>query len=89
MALISQKKLTPDEILQWIQSEPVQKEWSFAECKPSQTGKWTHDYHRYPAKFIPQLVEKLLDEYVLNRDAHINDPFMGSGHVDFLQAEQT
>jgi len=79
MEIISQKKLTPAEISEWIQSEPVQNEWSFAECKPSQTGKWSHDYHRYPAKFIPQLVEKLLDEYVLNRDAHINDPFMGSG----------
>ncbi|MGQ9805746.1 MAG: DNA methyltransferase [Chlorobiales bacterium] len=79
MEIISDKKLTHAEILEWVKSEPIQKEWSFANYKPSQTGKWTHDYHRYPAKFIPQLVEKLLDEYVLNKDAHINDPFMGSG----------
>ncbi len=78
MTLISQK-MTPSEIAEWIKSAPVQKEWSFSEYKPSQTGKWTHDYHRYPAKFIPQLVEKLLDEYVFSTDAHINDPFMGSG----------
>ena len=36
----------------------VDKAWSFAEYKPSDTAKWTHCYHRYPAKFIPQLVEK-------------------------------
>jgi len=45
--------------------------------KPSDTGKWTHNYHRYPAKFIPQLVEKLLDKYIAHKEAHINDPFMG------------
>jgi len=51
------------------------------DSKPSDTGKWTHNYHRYPAKFIPQLVEKLLDEYIINNDnnTQINDPFMGSG----------
>ena len=57
----------------------VDKDWSFVEYKPSDTGKWTHDYHRYPAKFIPQLVERLIDEYVSDKEAHINDPFMGCG----------
>ena len=57
----------------------VDRDWSFADYKPSDTGKWTHNYHRYPAKFIPQLVEKLIDEYISNEDAHINDPFMGCG----------
>lgn len=55
------------------------KAWSFIGYKPSDTGKWTHCYHRYPAKFIPQLVEKLIDEYVSIKDAHINDPFYGCG----------
>jgi len=53
--------------------------WSFAHCKKSQTSKWTHCYHRYPAKFIPQLVERLYDEYLPEEGAFINDPFMGSG----------
>ncbi|MHC1624706.1 MAG: DNA methyltransferase [Methermicoccaceae archaeon] len=57
----------------------VNAEWAFSEYKPSETGKWTHGYHRYPAKFIPQLVEKLIDEYTLPVDAHINDPFYGCG----------
>ncbi len=67
------------DILTMFKTKEVDKDWSFAECKPSDTGKWTHNYHRYPAKFIPQLVEKLLDEYIHIQDAHINDPFMGSG----------
>jgi len=53
--------------------------WSFEEVTTSDTRKWTHGYHRYPAKFIPQLVEKLLDDYAPGSNLHINDPFMGSG----------
>ena len=68
-----------EQILPRFNEKRVDKEWAFVECKPSETGKWTHDYHRYPAKFIPQLVEKLIGEYVTDAHAHINDPFMGSG----------
>lgn len=62
-----------------FEAASIQKDWSFEEYKPSETGKWTHSYHRYPAKFIPQLVEKLIDEYITDKNAHINDPFVGSG----------
>ncbi len=57
----------------------IDKEWSFSEFSRAETAKWTHCYHRYPAKFIPQLVEKLMNEYINSKNAHINDPFMGSG----------
>jgi hypothetical protein len=67
------------EILHLFDKKKIDDDWSFVGYKPSDTGKWTHDYHRYPAKFIPQLVEKLIDEYVSNKDAHINDPFYGCG----------
>ncbi len=71
---------SPDEILDLFNKKEIDKEWSFENFKPSNTSKWTHGYHRYPAKFIPQLVEKIIDEYIPNsNDAHINDPFMGSG----------
>jgi len=53
---------SPEEILRIFDAKSIDKDWSFADCKPSDTGKWTHNYHRYPAKFIPQLVEKLIDE---------------------------
>jgi len=73
------QKKSPEEILHLFNEKDIDDGWSFAGFKPSDTGKWTHCYHRYPAKFIPQLVEKLLDEYISNKDAHINDPFMGCG----------
>lgn len=73
------KPLTPEELIHHFQSQKPQPDWSFAAYKPSETGKWTHSYHRYPAKFIPQLVEKLFETYLTSETAHINDPFVGSG----------
>ena len=69
----------PNEIIEWFEQIPIDKMWSFSNCKPSDTGKWTHGYHRYPAKFIPQLVERLMDDYLDNGDAIVSDPFMGCG----------
>ncbi len=71
--------MSPNKIYEWFNQTPIDKAWSFDNCKPSDTGKWTHGYHRYPAKFIPQLVERLMDEYLTNGDASVNDPFMGCG----------
>ena len=71
---------SPKEIVELLSAQPIDKNWSFVEYKPSDTNKWTHGFHRYPAKFIPQLVEKLIDEYLPHQnEAHINDPFMGCG----------
>ncbi|MGQ9584247.1 MAG: DNA methyltransferase [Anaerolineae bacterium] len=54
--------------------------WSFAGCTTRDTTRLSHGYHRYPAKFIPQLVDRLLDEYLGEAsEACVNDPFMGSG----------
>lgn len=77
---IKKKIYTSAEIIELFQSKNVEKEWSFIEYKPSDTSKLTHCYHRYPAKFIPQLVEKLMDEYLIGiKEPHVNDLFMGSG----------
>jgi DNA modification methylase len=70
---------SPEEIINIFNAKKVDDDWSFAGYKPSDTGKWTHAYHRYPAKFIPQLVEKLIAEYISHKEAHINDPFIGCG----------
>ncbi|MDI6889596.1 MAG: DNA methyltransferase [Thermodesulfovibrionales bacterium] len=71
---------SPSEIIELFKAKKVEKDWSFIEYKPSDTSKLTHCYHRYPAKFIPQLVEKLMDEYLIGiREPHVNDLFMGSG----------
>ena len=71
--------MEPNEIIEWFKQTPIDKTWSFRDCKPSDTGKWTHGYHRYPAKFIPQLAERLMDDYITNGTANVNDPFMGCG----------
>jgi len=73
------KHLGHTEIIQYFEEKDIDKAWSFAGFKPRDTGKWTHCYHRYPAKFIPQLVEALIQEYISSNNAYINDPFMGSG----------
>ena len=73
------QKKSSEEILHLFNKKEIDDGWSFVGFKPSDTGKWTHSYHRYPAKFIPQLVEKLIDEYIFSKYAQINDPFMGCG----------
>lgn len=52
--------------------------WAFLELTQKQTSYATHGYHRYPAKFIPQLAARLIREYSIEGDL-VMDPFMGSG----------
>ena len=79
MRTIQVQMKSPEEILHLFNVKKMDNDWSFVRYKPSDTGKWTHSYHRYPAKFIPQLVERLIDEYIFSEEAYINDPFMGCG----------
>jgi len=53
-------------------------EWAFAHLTQAQTSYATHGYHRYPAKFIPQLAARLIEDYSHPGDT-VLDPFMGSG----------
>ncbi|MCD6570572.1 MAG: hypothetical protein J7L53_07715 [Deltaproteobacteria bacterium] len=53
MRIIQKQTEFSDEILQLFNRKKIDNDWSFIEYKPSDTGKWTHGYHRYPAKFIP------------------------------------
>ncbi|OYT74913.1 MAG: hypothetical protein CFK49_05975, partial [Armatimonadetes bacterium JP3_11] len=49
-------------------------EWESADALSPQC----YGYHRYPAKFIPQLAARLIDNY--SRPGEwVVDPFMGSG----------
>ncbi|MCJ7804194.1 site-specific DNA-methyltransferase, partial [Patescibacteria group bacterium] len=59
-------------------SLPVNKEWSFANISRKETNYITHGYHSYPAKFIPQIVKKILTTYTKPGDT-ILDPFGGCG----------
>ena len=52
--------------------------WSFREIDRVETSYLTHSYHRYPAKFIPQLAARLIKENSQIGEL-VCDPFMGSG----------
>ncbi len=55
------------------------EDWSFRDAGRSQTTAFTHDYHRYPAKFIPQIVRKLIEDYAPDTAQIVCDPFGGCG----------
>jgi DNA modification methylase len=55
---------------------PVDHTWSFIEKGRKDTNYATHGYHRYPAKFIPQLASRLILEHS-NVGDRVVDPFMG------------
>ncbi len=52
--------------------------WSERDLPERERTKHVHRLHPYLGKFIPQLVETLLDRYV-PRGGHVLDPFAGSG----------
>ena len=52
--------------------------WSFRGLTQKDTNYLTHCYHRYPAKFIPQLARRIIEENTSVDDV-VLDPFCGSG----------
>ncbi|MBN3581952.1 hypothetical protein JYB64_06095 [Algoriphagus aestuarii] len=59
-----------------FQEIPVSPEWCFKNVRS--TEQWTHGYHRYPAKFLPNLVQKLIEEYTEEGEL-VGDLFAGCG----------
>ncbi len=55
----------------------MSEDWTFAHLKPTETVWGPHGYHHYPAKFIPQLVQGLIEAYSVP-GALVGDPFLGS-----------
>ncbi|UZH55835.1 hypothetical protein JRG66_02830 [Salinimicrobium tongyeongense] len=55
---------------------PVSEDWVFKNVRS--TEQWTHGYHRYPAKFLPNLVKKIIEEHTTPGDI-IADLFAGCG----------
>ncbi|MAU70856.1 MAG: hypothetical protein CML04_02075 [Pseudozobellia sp.] len=55
---------------------PVNEEWTFKNVRS--TEQWTHGYHRYPAKFLPNIVKKIIEDYTNDEDV-IADLFAGCG----------
>lgn len=58
--------------------------WAF---EKADTRYLTHDIHRYPAKFIPQLARRIIEEYS-EKGEIVLDPFCGSGTA-LLEARLT
>jgi hypothetical protein len=58
--------------------EALHLSWSEAELPERERTKHVHRLHPYLGKFVPQLVEALLDRYV-KRGGRVLDPFAGSG----------
>jgi len=56
----------------------VDYSWSFSGKTRKDTAYITHGYHRYPAKFIPQIVSRLAKKYT-NEGDFVVDPFGGCG----------
>lgn len=54
------------------------KDWSFSDVKRGKTLYATHGYHKYPAKFIPQLVRKVIVKYSRPGEV-VLDSFGGCG----------
>jgi DNA modification methylase len=54
----------------------VNPDWCFKNVRSVE--QWTHGYHRYPAKFLPNLVKKLIEERTNENDI-IVDLFAGCG----------
>src|SRR6476620_5886298 len=52
--------------------------WSERDLPERERTRHVHRLHPYLGKFIPQLVETLLDRYVA-QGGHVLDPFAGSG----------
>ena len=38
------------------------KGWAFESVRS--TEQWSHGYHRYPAKFLPDVVRKIIEDYL-------------------------
>ncbi|MGJ1194604.1 DNA methyltransferase [Sphingobacterium siyangense] len=55
---------------------PVSSEWTFKNVRSVEN--WTHGYHRYPAKFLPNIVKKIIEENTKVGDTVV-DVFAGCG----------
>lgn len=55
----------------------VNPEWAFEDFRS--TEQWTHGFHRYPAKFLPNVVKKIIEEHSPANCNVIADLFAGCG----------
>lgn len=66
------------DIIKQFEKIKIDPSWAFSDKTRKDTAYITHGYHRYPAKFIPQIVSRLVEKYTKENDL-IVDPFGGCG----------
>ena len=79
--ILKQNRLETNKIMDikdYFNQLDFDESWSFKGCTQKDTKYITHGYHRYPAKFIPQIASRLIKELTELGD-FVCDPFMGSG----------
>lgn len=64
-------------VLSVFEKLKLEDSWAFENLTQGDTNYITHGYHRYPAKFIPQLASRLINDFTKKGDLVV-DPFMGS-----------
>ena len=66
------------ELTELFQRLAEDSSWVFEDLTQKDTSYATHGFHKYPAKFIPQLAKRCIEE---NTDTNemVCDPFMGCG----------
>lgn len=69
---------TTTDLIKTFRGLKPSQEWAFDDAGRSETNYITHGYHRYPAKFIPNIVKKIIDDYAKPGDIAV-DPFGGCG----------
>jgi DNA modification methylase len=87
---VAEESLLPEEHPTHVEyALPFQEDWSFAHLTPRHTLWGPHGYHRYPAKFIPHVVRRIIDRYSLP-DERVGDPFLGSATtgIEALRAKR-
>jgi len=65
-------------ILEQFSQVEIDSSWAFVGATRKDTGYISHAYHSYPAKFIPQLAGRIIEQYSSVSDIVV-DPFMGCG----------
>ena len=66
------------DIIKLFEKIKIDPSWAFTDKTKKDTAYITHGYHRYPAKFIPQIVSQLVEKYTKEGDLVV-DPFGGCG----------
>lgn len=66
------------EVIQIFKQLAEDNSWIFEDLTQKNTSYATHGFHKYPAKFIPQLARRCIEENTKINEI-VCDPFMGCG----------